>query len=409
LKKWYGFVLLVVLLISCQRVLVLAEEEYIVKPVEVNADPRLALDIVLVSANFSSREEFEKKVIEFRDFFFSIEPFSEFRSRINIWMFFNRIDFKFERGTLYNFSQEIHLKEPSWSILRGILERNLEFEMEIDGEPPEDQIAIYLNGAYGGIAGWNAYYSIGTSSWILVHELGHSFGGLLDEYPPFGEPDPEHPCIMAGTSANTFCPRCQENLKNRLKEYLPKRITIFAPSGVRVGIKNNHHREFWEVKVIEIHVIGKNITVSFPSVYPTSLAGERYLFSSWEDGRKEPERTFEIEKNLTLRTNWIKEYWLEIISPYPVEGKSSWYREGEKVTIYAPEISKGLTKMKLEKWEGDASGDDNPLIIVMDSPKRIIVKWKEDLTGIYALIAVILAITVFAIALSLRPKRPLFY
>lgn len=156
-----------------------------------NSLPEKALDIVLIPEGYTAIEidKFRKRAKEFSDFMISINPFDEYKNKINFWLIISPSD---ESGcdipgqnvwkntllnsTFYTFESERYLMTTEmWKI------------RDIASNVPYDQIFILVNtDKYGGGGIYN-YYSITSadnplSAKVFVHEFGHGFVGLADEY-----------------------------------------------------------------------------------------------------------------------------------------------------------------------------------------------------------------------------------
>lgn len=148
------------------------------------------LDIVIVPAGYTQKDSL-KMVSDMRlfsDFLFSKPPFSEAKNKINVW------------GQCY-FSEQTGIAGLDSTILpnsflgvsyntfnspRYIMTPNLFNLHEILVNVPYEQIIIMCNSStYGGGGIFNFYataYVNPKNSFVLVHEFGHSFAGLGDEY-----------------------------------------------------------------------------------------------------------------------------------------------------------------------------------------------------------------------------------
>ncbi|MBP1646033.1 MAG: hypothetical protein H6Q16_1608 [Bacteroidetes bacterium] len=163
------------------------------EPYKLNVSPEdisKKLDIVIVPAGYTQKDSL--KMISdmklFSDFFFSKPPFSEAKDKINIW------------GQCY-FSEQIGIAGLDSTILpnsflgvsyntfnspRYIMTPNLFNLHEILINVPYEQFVIMCNSeTYGGGGIFNFYatsYVNPKNGFVLIHEFGHSFAGLGDEY-----------------------------------------------------------------------------------------------------------------------------------------------------------------------------------------------------------------------------------
>ena len=109
----------------------------------------------------------------------------------------------------------------------------------------------------------------------------------------------------------------------------------------------------------------------------------RYIFQGWTNPNQNGITSNNNQENLVMNDDitqvalWKTEYYLSIESPIPVEGEG-WYHEGTTVTL-EPWTSQGtLIKDVFTGWSGDQRGSVEPLNVIMDSPKSIIVESTKD-------------------------------
>ncbi len=155
-----------------------------------SAPSNKALDVIFVPAGYSESEK-EKMYADLEVLtrqFFSKSPFSDARDKVNIWAV-ERFDSESgipglktskaqfnDIGVHYNTfgSERYIMTEQVWSLHDAIL------------GIPYDQVVILCNSeVYGGGGIYNFYattYFNPNNGFVLVHEFGHSFAGLGDEY-----------------------------------------------------------------------------------------------------------------------------------------------------------------------------------------------------------------------------------
>ncbi len=159
--------------------------------VQVHGDPSLKVDIVLLPDGYSTREmkKFKKDCLQFAENLFSFEPFRSNRTQFNIRCVLapsqesgNDIpaDGVWKNSLLetsfYTFDSE-----------RYCMTRANRTMYDLAANAPWDQIYVLVNqNKYGGGGIYNQYcVSVSgnlSSAKIIVHEFGHGFAGLGDEY-----------------------------------------------------------------------------------------------------------------------------------------------------------------------------------------------------------------------------------
>lgn len=154
--------------------------------------PHDCVDIVLVGEGYTEKDKkkFKKDVKRYTTELLDMEPFKRNKSKINV------------RGVL-RYSAESGVDEPTKNIYRNsildasfntfdspryLLTENNKMLHDIVAQVPYDAIIILANlDRYGGGGIYN-FYSISCaneSDWndyVFLHEFGHSFAGLADEY-----------------------------------------------------------------------------------------------------------------------------------------------------------------------------------------------------------------------------------
>lgn len=146
------------------------------------------LDIVFVSGNFALDEivRFRKLVDDCYRTLLTIEPFSRYKDIINVWRIETAADFEPEcpdpdiPNLLVVNGQKVR------RFVEGILHLDLDFN------PPDDQIMVLVDTPTHGGSGGNpsVAYTGEFAVQVIIHELGHGFGGLGDEYIVYDEDFP---------------------------------------------------------------------------------------------------------------------------------------------------------------------------------------------------------------------------
>jgi hypothetical protein len=165
--------------------------DFPVKKVLDNGDPAHRVDLAFVAEGYTREQmsDFEADVMEFSEHLFDEEPFGEHRDKFNIWAVFSE---SVDEGTdipgdstwkntimntnFYTFGSERYMMTYDFSLVSDVV-----------ANVPYDQIFILVNtDKYGGGGVYNNYcVSSSGNSYslvVMVHEFGHGFGGLGDEY-----------------------------------------------------------------------------------------------------------------------------------------------------------------------------------------------------------------------------------
>ena len=150
-----------------------------------------AVDVVLLAEGYTKEEMgiFLKDAHELTEFLFETEPFNQVKEQFNIWIVMSESE---ESGTdisgqdiwkntilnshFYTFNSERYLTSQSIKTIH-----------DVAALVPYDQVYVLVNSdKYGGGGIFN-YYNLSSthnkmSPWVFIHEFGHGFAGLADEY-----------------------------------------------------------------------------------------------------------------------------------------------------------------------------------------------------------------------------------
>lgn len=156
-----------------------------------SGDPHTKVDVVIIGEGYTKDEKakFQKDLKHFTDLFMNQEPYKDLSSKFNVYGVFKA---SIESGcdnpgagiykntilstTYYSLGSE-----------RYILTEDNKAMRDIAANVPYDAIYIMINESrYGGGGIYNFYCTFVTdhqfSDYIFLHEFGHSFSGLADEY-----------------------------------------------------------------------------------------------------------------------------------------------------------------------------------------------------------------------------------
>jgi hypothetical protein len=156
-----------------------------------NGDPHIKADIAIIGEGYTAEEEqkFQDDLKRFTEVFFHAEPCKSSKNQFNI------------QGILKH-SQDSGIDEPragidkntavnatfnSMGSERYVLTEDNKSLRDIAGNAPYDALYIMVNHSRYGGGGIYNFYCVYTSdnifsNYLMVHEFGHSFFGLADEY-----------------------------------------------------------------------------------------------------------------------------------------------------------------------------------------------------------------------------------
>ncbi len=158
---------------------------------EINGDPHNKVDVVFVGEGYTKNEEekFRSDLNKFTEIFFKPEPYKSNREKFNVY-------------GVYKPSEETGVDEPRADIYKNtvldatfnsmgseryLLTENNKTLHDLAGHVPYDAIFVMTNHSrYGGGGIYNFFCTFTTDNqwqdYLLIHEFGHSFAGLADEY-----------------------------------------------------------------------------------------------------------------------------------------------------------------------------------------------------------------------------------
>lgn len=153
--------------------------------------PSQKVDFLVLAEGYTAaeKEKFHKDVKRMTDAMFATEPYKSRKGDFNFWA----IDLASAQSGISNprkaewRDSPLGLSFNSFDIDRYVLTYANETIREIAAQAPYDALVIVYNGRkYGGGGIYNLYATVGADTavadYVFVHEIGHSFGGLADEY-----------------------------------------------------------------------------------------------------------------------------------------------------------------------------------------------------------------------------------
>ncbi|MDP2999914.1 MAG: IgA Peptidase M64 [Bryobacterales bacterium] len=183
-----------------------------------NGEPSEKVDLLLLGDGYTAAEmdKWRKDARRLTETLFAVSPFRERRRDFNVWA----IDTPAGQSGVSRPSDGVWRRSPlraAYDALgseRYVLTLDNKRLREIASAAPYDFIEIVVNGRkYGGGGIHNLYATVAADNawtpYIFVHELGHHFAGLADEYytsevaysPAAGRPEPWEPNVTADPQA----------------------------------------------------------------------------------------------------------------------------------------------------------------------------------------------------------------
>ena len=165
--------------------------EYPVTKILYNGAPAQKVDLVFVAEGYTKNEmdKFRKDAARFTDYLFQTKPYSNRKNDFNVWAVECPSDESGVDIPGQNIWKNTALNSHFWTfgIDRYLTAPDLVLIRDKVWNVPCDAVFVLVNSEKYGGGGIYNYYGLGTvdhalSTIVFVHELGHSFAGLADEY-----------------------------------------------------------------------------------------------------------------------------------------------------------------------------------------------------------------------------------
>ena len=182
--------------------------------IQKNGEPATKADLVILGDGYTAAErgKFEQEAHKFAEILFSTSPFREHRQDFNVWALCPAA----EQSGVSRPSSGIYRRSPlgasydTFGTERYVLTTDNHAVRDVASFAPYEFIEILLNSdVYGGGGIFNLYATVAAENewapYVFVHEFGHHFAGLADEYytsdvaylPPEKRTEPWEPNVTA--------------------------------------------------------------------------------------------------------------------------------------------------------------------------------------------------------------------
>lgn len=182
--------------------------------IQKNGEPATKADLVILGDGYTAAErgKFEQEAHKFANILFSTSPFREHRQDFNVWALCPAA----EQSGVSRPSSGIYRRSPlgasydTFGTERYVLTTDNHAVRDVASFAPYEFIEILLNSdVYGGGGIFNLYATVAAENewapYVFVHEFGHHFAGLADEYytsdvaylPPEKRTEPWEPNVTA--------------------------------------------------------------------------------------------------------------------------------------------------------------------------------------------------------------------
>jgi len=154
-------------------------------------DPHLSVDLAFIAEGYKADEmgKFREDVKKMADYLFAEAPFSEYKDKFNIWAVeaISQDSGTDVPGEKLYVNTALNSSFYTFDLDRYLTTQNIKAVNDFAAAVPHDNIIVLINSSeYGGGGVYNYYSGTTTghqlSPKVFIHEFGHGFAGLADEY-----------------------------------------------------------------------------------------------------------------------------------------------------------------------------------------------------------------------------------
>lgn len=154
-------------------------------------DPHASVDLAFIAEGYKTDEmgKFREDVKRMADYLFAEEPFTEYKDKFNIWAVeaISQDSGTDIPGEHIYVNTALNSSFYTFDIDRYLTTQDIKDVNDYAAAVPHDNIVVLINSnRYGGGGVYNYYTGTTTgnqlSPKVFIHEFGHGFAGLADEY-----------------------------------------------------------------------------------------------------------------------------------------------------------------------------------------------------------------------------------
>jgi hypothetical protein len=156
-----------------------------------SGDPHTSVDLAFIAEGYKADEmgKFRADVKKMADYLFEEAPFSEYKDRFNIWAVeaISQDSGTDVPGENIYVNTALNSSFYTFDLDRYLTTQDIKAVNDYAATVPHDNIIVLINSSrYGGGGVYNYYTGTTTgnqlSPKVFIHEFGHGFAGLADEY-----------------------------------------------------------------------------------------------------------------------------------------------------------------------------------------------------------------------------------
>lgn len=184
-----------------------------------NGDPHKKVDVAILSEGYTAKEEvkFRKDIKRFTETMFKLEPYRSLKNNFNVYGVFKPCEESGVDEPDHNSFKKSNLSTTFYSLgsERYLLTEDNKAMRDMAAHVPYDALYIMANHKrYGGGGIYNLFCTFTADNqwheYLFIHEFGHSFAGLADEY------------YTSDVAYNEFYPQGQEPVEPNITSLLDK-------------------------------------------------------------------------------------------------------------------------------------------------------------------------------------------
>jgi hypothetical protein len=156
-----------------------------------DGDPHTSVDLAFIAEGYKADEigKFRDDVKKMADWLFAEEPYSDYKDKFNIWAVeaISQDSGTDVPGQRFYVNTALNSSFYTFDIDRYLTTEDIKAVNDFAAAVPHDNIIVLINSSkYGGGGVYNYYSGTTTgnqlSPKVFIHEFGHGFAGLADEY-----------------------------------------------------------------------------------------------------------------------------------------------------------------------------------------------------------------------------------
>lgn len=160
-----------------------------IKTIYCSGKPENSFDVVFVADAYTKHDidKFFNDARRFTSYLLECSPYDKYKDKINIYAVFTASESSNLQFNTFNKHTALQANFNTFDSERYLMTKNYFDLINIASQVPYDNIVVLVNTKhYGGGGIYNFYATCSAdnsnSDFLLIHETGHSFAGLADEY-----------------------------------------------------------------------------------------------------------------------------------------------------------------------------------------------------------------------------------